>query len=344
VSLRIYGNKFTDDGPYGKQRSASIDSKVVSDTAGGANIEVRRGDGESHFYQKIGASGGITTYQSYASSYSPSTVVFDGTDFTETLLDGSQIVYRNQNASDPGKHLIRQVRSAQGVVHTYAYGSGARVTYGYDPLGRRTTMVDWGGTTTYAYSARSELLGKTDPGGLVQAYRYDSAGNRVGLTDPDGGRITYTYDSLNRGATYQKPTNQLYTQQYDSDSRPTTLLMGLGTRELCQYDPVGRLTTLIQQKSDGTPILTVVDTYDAGGRKTVSTRDGVPATYSYDKASRLLGQDKAGQVATFSYDNTDNVLVKWHQGQAPISMSYDAANRRVTSFQGAATTGWFPIK
>jgi RHS repeat-associated protein len=163
-------------------------------------------------------------------------------------------------------------------------------------------------------------------------------GNRVGLTDPDGGLHTYTYDSLNRGATYQKPTNQLYTQQYDADSWPTTLLMGLGTRELCQYDPVGRLTTLIQQKSDGTPILTVVDTYDPGRRKTVSTRDGVPATYSYDKASRLLGQDKAGQVATFSYDNTDNVLVKWHQGQAPISMSYDAANRLVTSVQGAATT------
>lgn len=86
----FYGNKFTDDGPYGKQRSASVDSKVVSDTAGGANIEVRRGDGVSHFYQRIG--GGIATYQSYASSYSPSTVTFDGTDFTETLLDGSQIV------------------------------------------------------------------------------------------------------------------------------------------------------------------------------------------------------------------------------------------------------------
>jgi hypothetical protein len=94
----FYGNKFTDDGPYGKQRSASVDAKVVSDTMGGSNVEIRRGDGESHYYQKIGASGGITTYQSLASSYSPSTLTFDGTDFTETLLDGSQIGYRNQDA------------------------------------------------------------------------------------------------------------------------------------------------------------------------------------------------------------------------------------------------------
>jgi hypothetical protein len=78
----FYGNKFTDDGPYGKQRSASVDSKVVSDTSGGSNIEVRRGDGQSYFYQRIGASGGITTYQSYSTSFSPSTVIFDGTDFT----------------------------------------------------------------------------------------------------------------------------------------------------------------------------------------------------------------------------------------------------------------------
>jgi hypothetical protein len=104
----FYGNKFTDDGPYGKQRSASVDSKVVSDTAGGSNVELRRGDGQSFFYQKIGASGGITTYQSYAATFSPSTVVFDGTDFTETLLDGSQIAYRNQSSADPGKHLVWQ--------------------------------------------------------------------------------------------------------------------------------------------------------------------------------------------------------------------------------------------
>jgi YD repeat-containing protein len=130
------------------------------------------------------------------------------------------------------------------------------------------------------------------------------------------------------------------TQQYDADSRPTTFLMGLGTRELCQYDALGRLTTLIQQKSDGTPLLSVVDTYDPGGRKTVSTRDGVPATYSYDKASRLLGQDKAGQVATFSYDNTDNVLVKWHQGSPPLTQTFDPANRIVTSAFAAATTNY----
>ncbi len=111
-------------------------------------------------------------------------------------------------------------------------------------------------------------------------------------------------------------------------------------KRLMQYDPTGRVITLIEQTSMSSPIATVVDTYDPGGRKTVSTRDLVPATYSYDKAGRLTGQNKPGEVATFSYDNTDNVLVKWHQGNPPLTQTFDVANRIVTSGYAAATTNY----
>jgi YD repeat-containing protein len=60
---------------------------------------------------------------------------------------------------------------------TSQYSNGQILTLQYDPPNRLTTATDWGGQTTFAYSARSELIGKTDPGSLSQSYRYDGVSN-----------------------------------------------------------------------------------------------------------------------------------------------------------------------
>ncbi len=51
------------------------------------------------------------------------------------------------------------------------------MTFSYDPVGQNTTVIDWGGTTTYAFDPRRSLIGKTDPGAFVQAYGYDAVQN-----------------------------------------------------------------------------------------------------------------------------------------------------------------------
>jgi len=44
--------------------------------------------------------------------------------------------------------------------------------------------------------------------------------------------------------------------------------LSYGDKSLMSYDALGWLITEVQQNTGGTPILTMVDTYDAAGRKT----------------------------------------------------------------------------
>ena len=105
-------------------------------------------------------------------------------------------------------------------------------------------------------------------------------------------------------------------------------------------DPTGRTTTIIDATGSGSPVVTIVDAYDPGNRKTSSTRNGVVTTYTNDAKNRLLGQTVAGGVATFAYDPLDNTLLKWQQGQYSQTMTYNAASQQVTMILGAATTNY----
>ncbi len=184
------------------------------------------------------------------------------------------------------------------------------------------------------------LGSKTDPGPLVQAYAYDSISNRTILVDPDGGIFTTSFDPLNRTSVTVGTEGRVYTAQYDADSRNTTLLSGNSSQTLRAFDPVGRVITLIEATAAGSPVLTIVDSYDPGNRKTSSAMNGVVTTYSNDAENRLLGQTVAGGVATFSYDPLDNTLLKWYQGQYPQTMTYNVASQQVTMVLGAATTNY----
>jgi YD repeat-containing protein len=104
-------------------------------------------------------------------------------------------------------------------------------------------MEDSTGITTYAYSARSELVGKTDPGSLVQDYVYDAVSNRTVLVDPDGGRTSTVFDALNRSYSVTKPTGHAYTALYDANGRSTTLQLGLSSTRQYAYDAAVRLTS-----------------------------------------------------------------------------------------------------
>jgi YD repeat-containing protein len=216
------------------------------------------------------------------------------------------------------------------------YSDGAIVTQQYDPLNRMTTAIDWAGSTTFAYSPRSEMIGKTDPGLLSQAYRYDGVFNRIGLTDPDGGAFTYSFDARNAQIGLVDRYGGIYTSTFDANNRVQSMQSAIGRTETSEYDSVGRVTTLIQIV--GSPVTTVVASYDPAGRKLSEFSAGSLATYLYDPKSRLIGQNESSQNVTMQYDAVDNVLVKWYQGNPPLTMSYDRASRLTTSTYAAAVT------
>jgi YD repeat-containing protein len=132
----------------------------------------------------------------------------------------------------------------------------------------------------------------------------------------------------------QNSQGTAYLPKYDGAGRVTMITGGLYTRKY-QYDAADRRTTLIEVVVGSTPIVTIVDTYDNVGNRTVQNKDGTITSWTYDAEYRLVSQILSGARATFSYDNAGNLTVKWQEGTNPMSFTCDAANRLVTILQGS---------
>jgi YD repeat-containing protein len=127
------------------------------------------------------------------------------------------------------------------------------------------------------------------------------------------------------------------TSQYDANGRITTLALMLGGTMTYEYDSLGRVITQMEYNAGGSKVLTIVDTYDAAGRKTNQTVDGDVTTYVYDNANRLTSQ-QGGSYATFTMDEVGNILVKNQSGSNPMTFVYDAGSRITTMQQGTVLT------
>ena len=138
--------------PFGAARSASVQGRILSYTDASNKLTVQRGDFSELNHGLIGSAGGLTTYMYGSLSQGPSTLVYNGTKFTELLTDGMQLVYQAQlGAGNPVTHQLVGVQDPNGNIHTYAYGSGAEaglLKTVQVPGGNLLTMVYAPGTTT----------------------------------------------------------------------------------------------------------------------------------------------------------------------------------------------------
>ena len=209
------------------------------------------------------------------------------------------------------------------------------------PIGRALHRCAYGtGAASHRLIVQEQFELDLDESQATYAAIAGPVGNRILLVDPDSGRHTFTFDRLNRPSTYTKPSGHVFTSLYDPGSRRTTMIDGLGSYGVQTFDALGRTFTLIQYSPANSPVATVVDTYDAAGRKTAQLRDALQTTYVYDNASRLTGQQATGRWATFTFDPVDNVLLKAYQGQLAMTFMYDPASRITSLIQGSAVTNY----
>lgn len=251
---------------------------------------------------------------------------------------GYDLAGRIVTMADAANRVRSYTFDAAGQNTATMFPDGKIATFAFDKVGKRTTMVDWGGTSTYSFDALSRQSGQTDAAGFVQAYTHDETGNRTGLNLVGTGRFTFTFDSLNRLATAQKPGDQRYTLSYDADSRRTTMMLGNGTTRKYAFDARSQLTTQIELDASSQPICTIVDGYDPVGNRLTRNLDGNLATWSYDDLYRLTGQLKAGHVCTYSLDGVGNLKTMWEGGSFPKTFAFDAADRLSTMTEGANLT------
>ena len=111
--------------------------------------------------------------------------------------------------------------------------------------------------------------------------------------------------------------------------------LSYGRRRLMSYDALGRLIIEVLLNSGGTPILTMVDTYDSAGRKTKQVKNSTTTTFTYDNADRPLSQVRpGGKSVTYTLDTVSNLKTIKAEGTQPVTMALNNVGCIITIQDG----------
>ncbi len=233
-----------------------------------------------------------------------------------------------------------------GLVTTFAYDAGNQltgitysdsttpaVTNTYDDSGRRTSMVDGSGTTSYTWDSLDRLTATTATIGGTVSYAYDLAGQPTSIVYPGPKTVSRHYDAAGRPdwvEDWLSPANRT-TFAYDPNSNLTTTSLPNTTTATNSYDHADQLTGITHKKA-GTTFAAFGYTRDNKGLLTSVTPTGLGSneTYGYTTLDQLK---QLNGTTTYTNDTADN-LTKL----AGSTFIYDNANQLATQVTGAGTT------
>ena len=216
---------------------------------------------------------------------------------------------------------------------------GTTETIAYTPAGRRATVSDARGSTSYTYDVRHRLLSRTEPGGAMLRYTYDAAGNRASDTTP-AGTTTYEDHALNRLVRLTDPQGGETTYGYDPVGNRLATVLPNGSTASYAYDSLNRLVALQNRAQD----LSAISSYDytlspTGNRVRVVEGSGRRVDYTYDALLRLTGEQivdpAGGSATTYTYDAVGNRRSKSSDLTGLLVYVYDANDRLLS--EGATT-------
>lgn len=338
------GNRLTATDPLGHERSWAYDpdGNLESETNTGGHttsygydasnrlIEVEKPDGQTEMttYDEDGNVAERTDGLEHKTTYE-----YDTLDRLETKTDplGRTTEYRHDRAGNLG--MIRepefqvtffQYDEADELTNVF-YGDETtpNVEYGYDPNGRKVSMSDGTGESTYEYDSLGRLRGVTDGHGDATSYDYDLAGNLTKIGYPNGKSVTRAYDDAGRLEQVSDWLGNTTSFAYDPDSdlEATTFPEGTGEVDSYSYDRAGRMDG-VEMKQGPEALASLGYSRDNLGRVEAMTSGGLPGAgpeaFEYDEGNHLL---QAGSEA-FEYDGAG------HLTEAPgTTNTYDAAGQ-----------------
>ncbi|BDI32589.1 hypothetical protein CCAX7_46400 [Capsulimonas corticalis] len=249
----------------------------------------------------------------------------------------------------------------------YPLDTAKSVHYGYDSYGRRSSMADGTGATTYSYDDRDLLQwATTSYAGLASQsvlYTYQPNASRKSMGTP-AGTFQYSYDVDGQLHKVTNPFGEVDTLSYLDNGWVSSHQHGNGVLTNFAYNALGQLSSLSHQSPTG-DLLSKFDSlmYDGLGNRTSMTAT-IPGhtgysgttTFTYDALSRLVQEQSTrngGYTNLFSYDaagnpltmrggsnsfnaNNQNAGFTYDLNGNPtayrgVSLSYDEENRLVTN-------------
>lgn len=238
-----------------------------------------------------------------------------------------------------------------GKVTTYAYDDLNRllsrtpdaslteptVSFTYTPTGRRQTMTDASGTTTYYYDAADRLKQKVTPQGTLD-YTYNEAGQLASMSsqNANGVSVSYGYDTLGRLETVtdnRLPAgSNTTTYTYDAASNVYTVVYPNGVTASYFYDSLNRVSDL---QNSSTPGGYHYDYTPAGLRNTAQEPSGRSVVWNFDDINRLTNENISSDPnnvnggVTYGLDAVGNrtTASSTIAGVSSGSYNYDASDR-----------------
>jgi RHS repeat-associated protein len=167
--------------------------------------------------------------------------------------------------------------------------------------GKRQTMTDASGTTTYTYDNMDRLLSKATPEGTL-SYTYDGAGHLASMqsSNSNGVNVSYTYDTLNRLHTVIDSHLGTTTYSYDDANNVANVTYPNGVQTAFTYDELNRV------KATATQTLGYSYMRNPAGHITNALElDNRSITWNYDGINRLqseqISNDPSGKNGQVSY-------------------------------------------
>jgi RHS repeat-associated protein len=283
---------------------------------------------------------------------------------TRTDANQHQTLYEYDNAN-----RLTRVTSPASRVWTYGYDPNGNVTQVVDANGNATPQTG-DGQTTYGYDVLNRLssIDYSDTTPDV-GFSYDGNGNRTQMTDGSGSE-SYVYDTVNRltsvtrgsdvfsyaydlvnliSATY--PGQPAVSYAYDNDERLQSAGLS-GQTTSYGYDAAGNLQTTTLPSGNG---YVETRTYDRAGRLTdILNKKGATTlaefAMSIDPAgnpTQVVRTGSLAQTQRYTYDGIDRITEACFQasactsGSSPfIRWTYDGVGNRLTEARPTGTTNY----
>ena len=277
---RTTESTYTDDGLVNIVTYPDASTEVHEYNANGQESSFTNGDGaeSAYTYDDAGLLVSKTEPGGLATTYAYDAV---------GLLD---------EVTTPNGHTSSRVYDDAGALLEIDYfGSADDVAFTYDDVGRRVTMDDATGTTSYSYTDAGQMASVQDGNGGILAYEYDDAGQLTTVTYPGNRDVDYTYDSAGQMTSVSGWATGVTEYAYTPDGYLHTREDPNGVTETRSYDANGQLTSIIDQTSS-VVIAEYAYAYDDAGQLITTTMTDP----LHVGAAQNWGYDPLGQLTTSS--------------------------------------------